>query len=167
MTKAARHFVIFLGLFAGLSACTTDDKTDYCKNHYVYHQQHRDAIASLDITLLDDGIMQSEMQVPRDSLLRFAGTASLDTLSDSDAVFQVNTDTQCAPGESTVDNSGERLVLTYKTVCGAGNRITAVNVTVFDLLPDLDEMLVSVSTTATEKTFAISRQCPNPIFRLR
>lgn len=45
-------------------------------------------------------------------------------------------------------------------------RLRQIDVSILDQFPNLEEIEVTMSTTATQKRFAISRRCANPIFRL-
>ena len=45
-------------------------------------------------------------------------------------------------------------------------QLRQIDVSIFDLLPDLEEIEVDMTTPVTRKRFAISRQCERPIFRL-
>jgi hypothetical protein len=54
----------------------------------------------------------------------------------------------------------------FESRCGAGNKIGQVDVLIFDSSPELEEVEVLVTTPATSKHFAISRQCDAAIFRL-
>jgi len=47
-----------------------------------------------------------------------------------------------------------------------GARLRQIDVSILDQIPELEEIEVSMSTTATRKRFAINRQCESPIFRL-
>jgi hypothetical protein len=152
-------------LFFSIAGCTTDNKTDYCKNHYVHHANHLDSLAELDIELQADGIMRSKMQLPPSRSSSDGVRTELQLLQDFNKVFRIRTDAKCEPGEARVETAHDSWLLTYTADCGIENRITAVEVEVFDRLPDLEEVLVSVVTAATSKTFVISRQCDNPIFR--
>ena len=44
-------------------------------------------------------------------------------------------------------------------------RVRQIDVLAFDEFPELEELEVTMTTPATSKHFAISRQCENPIFR--
>lgn len=46
------------------------------------------------------------------------------------------------------------------------DRLRQIDVSILDQIPGLDEIEVTMSTPATQKRFAISRQCESPIFRL-
>jgi hypothetical protein len=56
--------------------------------------------------------------------------------------------------------------MTFESQCGEDNRLRQLDIALFDLLPNLDEVEVSMTTPATQKRFAINRQCDAPIFRL-
>lgn len=46
------------------------------------------------------------------------------------------------------------------------DRLRQIDVSILDEFPELEEIEVTMTTTATQKRFAISRQCEMPIFRL-
>ena len=67
------------------------------------------------------------------------------------------------PDGTTVTDSDDTLFdLTFES----DGRLRQIDVLAFDLMPDLDELEVTMTTPATRKHFVISRRCPNPVFRI-
>lgn len=54
----------------------------------------------------------------------------------------------------------------FSANCGQGNKLSQIDVALFDHLPDLEKAVVVVTTAATTKRFGINRQCDKPISRL-
>ena len=154
----------WLALAVLLSGCTRDDASDYCKNHYRFHEQHRSSLATLDIGLDEDGVLSSRLTLPRGTFFDPQGTEQL--LLEAGSVYGLQTTRPCRPADGKVERVGEDLLARYASECGAETKVEQVDVLLFDSLPDLDEVLVSVTTPATAKRFAISRQCDQALFRL-
>ncbi len=152
-----------LAVAACVTACTTDDATDYCKNHYVFHAEHLADVGTLALEMHEDGHINSSLQLPRSAL---AGMADASVGLAPESVFRVSTASQCEHQRvsETISNSG--FAATFASDCGADNDLGQIDVLLFEALPALDEMLVDIKTPVTAKRFAISRQCANPIFRI-
>ena len=147
----------------GLAACGAEKAPEFCKNHGPFHQQHRDELGSLTVTMHAGGGLQSELRLP----LAAAGAEGRAILGDVSKVYTVQTASECAPASPSVAEQGNMLVASYETSCGAANKLGQLDVQLFDSLPMLEEIEVFVSTPVAEKHFAINRQCENAIFRLR
>lgn len=139
-----------------ITACVQDNGSDYCRNHYLVHADHADSIGQLAMNLTADGRLTKELRLPN---------AFVDVELANDA-FGLQADSDCASENAIVRRTAAGLVATFESECGEGNRLRQLDVSVFDLLPDLEEIEVAVSTPVTQKRFAISRQCDSPIFRL-
>lgn len=149
-------------LFGGITACVQDEAPDFCKNHYEFHAQHADASARLNITMSDNGDIQSLLAMPGAALQESASI-----LGDVANVYTLETATQCTPATTATSRDSDTLRATYTSACGADNKIGQLNVLLFESLPELEEVIVDVTTPATQKHFAIHRQCSNAIFRLK
>ena len=162
---------VFLLVAPFLVACTEDDGTDYCKNHYLFHADHMDSIGSLEAELSAKGLLAVGLNLPYAALARDEAGQNRDSLLESilqpGNVFSITSDHDCGPMTATGGAGTTGFEVEYESDCGAGNRIEQVNVLLFDLLRDLDEVKVSVTTPAAAKHFAISRQCDAAIFRLQ
>jgi hypothetical protein len=153
-------------------ACSKEDRTDYCKNHYLFHADHQDTLGKLEVQIDDEGLVQTRFFIPSsvfDSDLA-ATNDSLDqlaaTLKNGQILLSTDTESTCAPGEVIIQQDSSGLRANIDSICGESNRIKQMDVTLLDLIPELEEVEVEVTTPATFKRFAISRQCANPIFRL-
>ena len=152
-----------------LPACTEDTALDYCKNHYRFHQDHVDGLAFLHIELDAEGVLSSELDVPV-SALGLDTPYLLEMLEDPARVYAIESLQSCEPPEVAFGNKtgqdGTSLVVNYTSQCGSGDQVKQVDILLFDAIPELDEVETRVITTATQKHFAISRQCSSAIFRL-
>lgn len=139
-----------------VSACTQSDGADYCVDHRLVHGDHAESVARLLVDFGSDGRVTRELRLP-------AGFP--DTGVDGD-LFDLQADSACTTPAPMIVRNGSGTVVTSESECGAGNAYRELDVSVFDRLPDLDELEVLVSTPVTSKRFAISRSCARPIFRL-
>ena len=150
-----------------LHACTENNAGDYCQNHYLFHQNHGDTIGLLTINLPEDGRVASDLKLP---VSIFEGSNRLGELKDylqqADNIYTLNTAQQCEAASSTVSTQGRTINASFESRCGEGNKIGQVDVLLFNSLPELEEVEVLITTPATSKHFAISRQCSAAIFRL-
>ena len=150
-----------------LHACTENNAGGFCQNHYLFHQDHGDTIGLLTINLPEDGRVASDLKLP---VYIFEGANRLGELNDylqqSDNIYSLNTAQQCDAASSTVSIQGRTINASFESRCGDGNKIGQVDVLLFDSLPELEEVEVLITTPATSKRFAISRQCSTAIFRL-
>lgn len=154
--------LLVLGLLlVGASGCVQDEAPDFCKNHYLFHAEHADASARLSITMSENGDIQSKLQVPGTAL-----QPSASIFADASNVYKLETATQCSPAQAKTSPGPNGVRATYTSECGADNKIGQVNVLLFELLPQLEEVVVDVTTPATQKHFAIHRQCASALFRL-
>jgi hypothetical protein len=146
-----------------LAACSKDEAPDICRDHPQFHSEHADSNALLSIVMTDDGRIDSEVRLPE---AIFGGNSTLAVLQDVSKVYALQTETECSRGEPTLSSSEGMIVGAYTSSCGADNRLRQVDVLLFDSLSNLEEVEVSVVTSATQKTFAINRQCESAIFRV-
>jgi len=159
-----------------LMACTKDEATDYCKNHYRFHSQHIGKVARLRIELDVDGILSSELELPLAAIgsnspdLASETTGLMGLLEDPGKVYSIQSLGSCETPTVNFGNksspAGNSLLAEYRSQCGNGNQVKQVDINLFEELPWLDEIETNVFTPATTKRFAISRQCDSAIFRL-
>ncbi len=90
----------------------------------------------------------------------------VDTLQDSGSIYSMAEAGGCSQTDSSVSEQSGTITATYQSKCAAGADMNQVDVSLFDLLPELDEVEVTIKTDATAKHFAISRQCSAAIFRI-
>lgn len=147
-----------------LGGCTKDEATDYCKNHYRFHDSHLDSLATLNIELNEQGELSTRLGLPGGVI---DGNSQIDQLLMNPVnVYTLQTTSPCREAVARVDHEADQLNASYTAECGAENKLEQVDVVLFENLPVLDEVLVNVITPATAKRFAISRQCERAIFRL-
>lgn len=155
-----------------LAGCTDDDGTDYCRNHYVFHDEHSDQIGSLTATLSATGLLSVKLDLPGSALSpdqsRTADlNATIQALQQSENVFSLTSYNPCGAATVNIDQVEDGLEASYESECGSDNRVAQVNVQLFESIANLDEVEVTVTTTAAQKHFVISRQCDAAIFRFR
>ena len=166
--------VVLVTLVVGmLAACVRQDSTDYCDNHYFYHESHVDNVGSLQITHSDDGRVDIIFSLPKSLIGRRSDPASpseeqlIEILSDRDNVFAIQSVSDCKATDGNVTSDDVNLTVGFHMDCNPETKIGQIDVRVFDVLPEVDEIVVQVTTPATGKYFAISRQCDSAIFRLQ
>jgi hypothetical protein len=157
-----RRILIMLFCLA-LAACSKHEVPDICRNHPQFHSEHADSNGVLSIVMTDDGRIDSEVRLPE---AIFGGNSTLAVLQDVSKVYALQTETECIAGDAILGSSEGMIVGGYTSSCGAENRLRQVDVLLFESLPNLEEVVVSVVTSATQKTFAINRQCESAIFRI-
>lgn len=161
-----------LVLLVSLSACSKKEETDYCKNHYQFHAEHADTLGHLDMSLNADGLMETHLRLPVEIFAASPSGAGsrmaelVQTLSNNQDLYTLQTQKVCQPAEIAVAQDGDQLTIKTIAACGADNRLKQVDVSLLDVIPELEEIEVNVTTEATAKHFAISRQCSSAIFRL-
>lgn len=110
-----------------------------------------------------DGSIESEFRLP---ISTFDRDATMALLQDASNVYALQTAAECTAAEVAVRTLQDSIVATYSSECGADNKLGQIDVLLFESLPELNEVEVSVITPATRKQFAINRQCESAIFRL-
>lgn len=153
-----------------MSACTKDSGTDFCKNHYRFHDSHRDTVAMLAIKLTDDGLLLSELTLPysiyADDASDIAIATLIQTLQQPHNVYNLQTAHDCQATSAQLSLGADAVIARYESRCGSDNKLGQIDVALFDTVPELDEIDVLVTTPATGKRFVINRQCQKAIFRV-
>lgn len=149
-----------------LGACSGDDGADYCKNHYRFHPDHVDSIASLNLEVSAEGNIGGRLTMPHAVVGNMPESDIRQLLGDPERSFALQSDVSCTLSLSEVSVTAHGYDADYAASCGSENQLGKINVALFDHLADLDEVVVSVTTPATGKHFGISRRCAKPIFRL-
>ncbi len=165
-TKIMCRCAIVLVTSITFAACTKNAEVDYCDNHYEFHADHLEASATLTIVISESGDLDGSLTVPDTN---FGDETEANTrllLDDPDKIFALQTEMSCAVSVTGLSSSGEGLETKLAASCGPDNRLRQINVALFEHMPALEEVVVSVTTPATTKRFGISRQCDGPIFRL-
>ena len=158
----SRRILIALFCFV-LAACSNDREPDFCRDHAQFHAEHADSNAMLSVVMTADGRVDIDVRL---LAATFGGDTTLAVLQDAGKVYALQTATKCSPAESMSDSVDGILIGNYTSNCGADNRLRQVDVLLFDSLPKLNEVEVSVITPVTQKQFAINRQCESAIFRV-
>jgi hypothetical protein len=155
-----------------LGACTKDEDTDFCKNHYRFHADHLNSIGSLAVRFSVDGKLRTEVSLPYTSLSAsqtdpaVAFTQIERLLEEPDRVYDIETVRACSTTKVLdLRQDGVSIGARYESDCGEGNRIGQLNIALFDEVPEIAELEIRVTTPAVGKHFVINRQCSAPIFR--
>ena len=151
-----------------LSACGSEATEDYCRDHYLFHEEHRAETALLDVVVTDTGSLSAKFVLPTKILdpANARRESIVDALQDSGSIYSMAEASGCSQTESAVAEESASITATYQSQCTAGTDLNQVNVSLFDLLPELEEVEVTIRTDVTAKHFAISRQCSAAIFRI-
>ncbi len=145
-----------------LAACAPEQAPEFCRNHALYHDEHLDSLASLNVTMTEDGIIRSELSIP---ISVMAGMPS-ELFEDSHKVYSLQTENECAASNVILNETYNSVAASYESYCGIDNQIGQLDFLLFETLAALDEVEVTVTTPVTQKHFAINRQCDSAIFRL-
>jgi hypothetical protein len=153
---------------AALSACSSEAADDYCRDHYLFHDEHRATTAQLEMVVTDAGSLSTKLMLPTQIFDSADDRAQVivDELQSSKAIYSMAAESGCSATGNAIAEQGDSITATYQSQCDAGTDLDQVNVSLFDLLPELDEVEVRIKTDATAKHFAISRQCSAAIFRI-
>jgi len=149
-----------------LGACGKDNGVDYCDNHYGFHTDHLDTIAELSIELTDSGDLDGRLMMPQAVFGDMAESDIRKLLGDAESTFVLQSEVPCRISVTNISSTDRKFEAQYAANCGTDNKLGRISVTLFDQLDGLEEVVASVTTSATSKRFAISRQCDAPIFRL-
>ena len=154
--------ILMLLLCFALAACAPEQAPEFCRNHALFHDQHLDTLASLDVVMTEEGIIRSELSTPISVMAR----VPLELLEDSHNVYSLQTENECAASSVILNETESAMVASYESNCGVDNKIGQLDILLFETLPVLDEVELTVTTPVTQKHFAINRQCDSAIFRL-
>ncbi len=154
-------FCVFVG------ACA-EPEDDYCRDHFLFHEQHRAVTGTFEVHIDEDGRLTAELQQP---VAAFPADGNglavfVDALAHADNVYSAGSTGQCSTTSESVIERGDFVTGSYESQCNTENILKEVDVSIFDFADDLDEIVVTITTPATSKHFAISRQCSSAMFRL-
>lgn len=165
-TKVMFRYTIVLVTAITFAACTKNAEVDYCDNHYEFHADHLDTSATLTIDISKSGDLDGSLRVPYSNFGDETEANIRLLLGDPDNIFTLQTESACDVSVTGVSSSGYGLATKLFASCGSDNKLEQINVALFDHMAALEEVVVSVTTPATNKRFGISRLCDGPIFRL-
>ena len=148
-----------------LAACVPDEGNDFCDNHYLFHDEHRDTVASLVFSWSDTGEIKGEITVPK--ALFNNGVAELtQILALPQNVYSLQSDQTCPQMDVSFSQNEEAVTAVYTSQCGSDNQLRQVDVVLLDQVVEIDEIVVVITTPATSKRFVINRQCDKAVFRI-
>lgn len=156
------RLLVLLACF-GLAACSAQDEPEFCRNHALFHAEHAASTVNASVTMAVDGGIVSEFRLP---VSIFGGQMTTNVLQDDSRVIALQTATECTTNKIRIESRQESIIATYTADCGADNKLEQIDVLLFESLPELNEVDVTVTTPVTSKHFAIHRQCDSAIFRL-
>ena len=171
--RSMSRIVLVAFVVGMLAACVRQDSEDYCDNHYLYHEPHAENIGILNILHSEDGRVAIKFSLTKSLIGRRSESAGgslvqiIELLSDQDKVFKLQSETDCTVDVAVVRSADARILASYGMDCDVDTRIGQIDIPLLDVLPEIDEVEVEITTPATTKHFAISRQCDNAIFRLQ
>ncbi len=145
-----------------LAACAPEQAPEFCRNHALFHDEHLDSLASLNVTMTEEGIIRSELSIP----ISVMAEVSSELLENSHKVYSLQTENECIASSVILNETDSSVAASYESNCGVDNKIGQLDILLFETLPALDEVEVTVTTPVTQKHFAINRQCDSAIFRL-
>jgi hypothetical protein len=90
----------------------------------------------------------------------------VDALANAANVYSAGSNGQCSSTSASVIERDNMVIASFESQCSTERRLKEVEVSIFDFADELDEIVVTVTTPATSKRFAISRQCSSAMFRL-
>lgn len=149
-----------------LAACSEGAGGDFCRNHSEFHADHLDTVADLGIVISATGVIDGRLSIPRSVVDGMDESDVRTLLGSAGKTLVLQPDTSCVFAMARVDASEDGFDATYTANCDANYRLRRIDVKLFDYLERLEEVVTSVTTPATAKRFAISRECDSPIFRL-
>ena len=167
MIKTSRDGILLLLAGAALlGGCTKDDGVDYCRNHYQFHDEHVESSAVLALTIDEVGAVSGSLMIPS---VAFRGDTSEQIaamIQGAGGIFEPGPDYSCDLPKGGITMSAEGLRFEFAANCGSEGGLDSMNIVLLDHLPEVEELVTTITTHATSKHFAISRQCASPIFRL-
>jgi hypothetical protein len=145
-----------------LAACAPKQAPEFCRNHAMFHDEHLDSLALLNVTLTEEGIIRSELSIP----ISVMAGVPLELLENSQKVYSLQTENECVASSVILNEAQMSVAASYESNCGVDNKIGQLDILLFETLAALDEVEVTVTTPVTQKHFVINRQCDSAIFRL-
>lgn len=142
------------------AGCAKEADNGFCATHGPDHWQHRDEVAGLTVRYGADGALEGRLSLPAED----AGPAAAGVLASAEEVF--TTDANCVAEEQSVTREGGRLLGEYRLRCTGEAPLAALSVPLFDQLPELEELEVTMTTPAVTKHFLVHRRCERALFNI-
>lgn len=151
-----------------ISACSQKAAHDYCRDHYLFHPGHVGEVGSLEITVAENGSVSGLLNLPAAIFSADKGRviSAARNLRIPGSIISLDNEYGCEETGPSVVESDAAISATFEAACSGTYALKQVDVSVFDAVRELEEVVVTVTTPATSKQFAISRQCDAAIFRL-
>ena len=156
--------LVFLAILA--TSCAQEQGGGFCQDHHQVHTSHADSAGQLQIDIDRDNSIKGMLSLPAAG---FDEDMNLDIgtrLARPGQLILIEGGGVCGEIEIDPPDSGATLTTQFTLDCDPAVQIKQVDVMLLESIPEIDEIVVSVSTPATSKRFAISRHCDAPIFRL-
>lgn len=152
-----------------LGACAEKKGEDFCRDHYLFHKDHQAETGTLTISVSDDNLLIAELHQPVGAFLAEEGRleAVIESLRDAGNVYTAGAEGRCQSRSTAVSTTDGTIIALYESRCSIDDLLKRVDVSIFDTVPEIEEVEVTIRTPATFKHFAISRQCSAAIFRLQ
>ena len=154
---------VLAATIAMIGGCTSDSGTDLCRDHHRFHADHAASAVKMDVRVSDENVISGTLLLPPHIDI---SQDTYDKLSSYRSIIAVDANAQCEPGATSMESVDESLVVNFTVECSPDKRIRRVDVALLDKVTALEEVVVTITTPATSKHFAINRQCAAPIFRL-
>ena len=157
---------VILCLATLVMACTQGEGNGYCDNHHLIHDSHAATTGSLTIIVGRENVLEGTVSLPAGTIADEGQQSLISRLEEPGRIMTVSDGGRCeGPSLSELEAVGSQSVA-FNLSCDSMVPMRQIDVTLLATIPEIDEFVVSVQTTATSKHFAISRQCPSPLFRV-
>lgn len=152
----------FIAMASGaLISCSAGENADICSNHQSVHDEHIDKVVQVEMDYSSSNRLIASTSVP----LQFSNDSNNVLLTKSAEVIQVNARGSCQHQPVTVSERSGRIIYQYEVVCGDDSHIDHIETRTLDLLPEIAEIDVSISSPAATKNFVLHRDCSSPIYK--
>lgn len=146
---------------ASLISCSANEDADTCSTHHITHPRHIDKVVQVEMDYSTSNRLNVSTSVP----LQLSNESNRALLINSKDVIQVNAKGSCQHNPVSITESDDRIVYHYLIQCGDENEIDHIETRILDVLPELSEIDVSVSSPAATKNFVLHRDCSTPIYK--
>lgn len=154
--------LVFIAMASGsLISCSADDNGDTCSNHHIVHTEHIDSLVQLKMDYSSSTRLTALTSVP----VELSNNTNNALLIKSTAVMQINAKGSCQHEPVTVTEKGDRIDYHYEVSCEDNADIDHIETRILDLLPEVPEIDVSISSPAATKNFVLHRDCSSPIYK--